>query len=249
MGKIVAIGGGEIGRPGHPIETEKIDKRIIELSGKSKPKLLFLPTASSDSEGYCRIVSRYFGKRLGCNVSHLKLLSTTLSQGEIEEKILSSDIIYVGGGNTFLLLKTWKQTGTDKILKKAHEKGVILSGLSAGAICWFKYGLSDSKRFEDESDQTMIQTKGLNLVNAAFSPHQIREDWRLFDLMGVIKRYSGIGLAVEDYCAIEIIDDKYKLITSKPHSYLFKVFKEKGRIRCEKQIPQENYQQLQDLIS
>jgi len=81
MLKIVAIGGGEIGRPGTQIETESIDRQIIALSAKKHPKLLFLPTASNDSEGYIDVVHQYFGKRLGCEVSSLKL-----SEGIILER-------------------------------------------------------------------------------------------------------------------------------------------------------------------
>jgi dipeptidase E len=62
--KIVAIGGGEIGRPGYKIETEAIDKEIIRLTGKKHPKVLFLPTASGDSKSYYSVVQDYYGKRL-----------------------------------------------------------------------------------------------------------------------------------------------------------------------------------------
>ncbi len=95
--KIVAIGGGEIGRPGTKIETKAIDREIIHLTGKKSPKLLFLPTASGDSEGYYEIVRNYFGKKLGCRVDVLYLIKEKLSKEQIERKILGSDIVYVGG--------------------------------------------------------------------------------------------------------------------------------------------------------
>ncbi|HUD44532.1 MAG TPA: Type 1 glutamine amidotransferase-like domain-containing protein [Patescibacteria group bacterium] len=69
--KIIAIGGGEIGRPGYPIETTEIDREIIALSGKTNPKLLFLPTASSDSEDYVQVMHEHFGERLGRKVDEL----------------------------------------------------------------------------------------------------------------------------------------------------------------------------------
>ena len=74
MKKIVVIGGGEIGRPGYPVETTKIDKEIIKLTGKKKPKLLFIPTASSDSELYVRCINKHFGKLLGCKIDVLYLI-------------------------------------------------------------------------------------------------------------------------------------------------------------------------------
>ena len=74
MGKIIAIGGGEIGRPGYPATTTKIDKKIIRLSGKKSPKLLFIPTASLDSEGYIKSVEKHFSKKLGCKIDSLCLI-------------------------------------------------------------------------------------------------------------------------------------------------------------------------------
>ena len=160
MKKIIALGGGEIGRPGYPIETTQIDKEIIKLTGKKNPKLLFIPTASSDSESYYEVVKKHFGKRLGCKTNVLYLIKEKLSQKEIKEKILNSDIIYVGGGDTLKMMRVWKKNGVDKILKQAYEKGVVLSGLSAGSICWFKYGISDSKRFTNPN-AGLIKVSGL----------------------------------------------------------------------------------------
>jgi dipeptidase E len=95
--KIVAIGGGEIGRPGYRMETISIDKEIIKLSGKKNPKLLFIPTASSDSESYYEVIKKYFGKKLGCKNDVLYLLKNKISKEEIREKIFGTDIVYVGG--------------------------------------------------------------------------------------------------------------------------------------------------------
>jgi len=170
MQKIVAIGGGEIGRPGFPIETTSIDKEIISLSGKEKPKLLFIPTASSDSESYFEVVKKHFGKRLGCAVDVLYLLKNKHPKGEIEKKILNSDIIYVGGGNTLKMMKTWRKLGVDTILLKAYKKGIVLSGVSAGAICWFSFGNSDSLLFS-KRNAPMIKVRGLGFINLLFCPH------------------------------------------------------------------------------
>ena len=84
MGKIVAIGGGEIGRQGYPVETTVIDRETVRLTGKKKPKLLFLPTASSDSDGYVKVVKKHFGKRLGCEVEALYLIKPKISNSETE---------------------------------------------------------------------------------------------------------------------------------------------------------------------
>ncbi|MEK7354130.1 MAG: Type 1 glutamine amidotransferase-like domain-containing protein, partial [Chloroflexota bacterium] len=169
MGKIVAIGGGEIGRPGHPIETTEIDEEIIRLSGKSKPRLLFIPTAGSDSETYYEAVRNHFGG-MSCKVDVLYMLANKPSKKEIEDKIFSSDIIYVGGGNTLKMMIAWRKLGVDVILAEAYRRDIVLSGVSAGAICWFRYGSSDSRKFANP-DAGLIKISGLNFINALCCPH------------------------------------------------------------------------------
>ncbi len=75
---------------------------------------------------------------MGCDTDVLDLLGVNPSRKELEEKILSSDLIYVSGGNTLKLMRRCRRLGVDKILKTAHDMGIVLAGLSAGAICWFK---------------------------------------------------------------------------------------------------------------
>ncbi len=146
MTKIVAIGGGEIGRPGYPIQTLPIDKVVVALSGKPKPHLLFLPTASNDDPAYNDVIENYYANHFGCTVDTLRL-SDKSSCSEMEQKVASADIIYVGGGNTLRMMNLWRKTGLDKVLKQAGMKNKVLAGISAGAICWFDAGLSDSRKF------------------------------------------------------------------------------------------------------
>ena len=214
MSKIIAIGGGEIGRPGYSIETLKIDKEIIKLSKKKNPKVLFIPTASSDSKSYCNTFQDYFGKRLKCQVDILYLINNNLSQREISKKILSSDIIYVGGGNTLKMMNIWRRKGVDKILKKAFNRDIVLSGISAGAICWFKYGLSDSRKFKNK-DSDYIRVSGLNFINMLNCPHYDVESDRREDLKRIMKKTKVPALTLDNCCAIEIIDNRYRIITSK----------------------------------
>ena len=163
MGKIVAIGGGEIGRPGTKIETLEIDTEIIKLTNKKNPKLLFIPTASNDSTGYYDVVKNYFGKKLGCDVSVLYLINETHTKKNIENKILSSDIIYVGGGNTLKMMTLWRKYEVDKILKKAYDNGIVMTGISAGSICWFNFGNSDSRKFTSDSSKLIKVTENFRL--------------------------------------------------------------------------------------
>lgn len=131
MWKIIALGGGEIGRPHenggfYPIETTLIDKEIIKQTGKSNPKLLFIPTASNDSEMYFQIIKKHYSK-LSCRVDVLYIIKDKLTKKQIEDKIYSTDIIYVGGGNTLKMMTIWRKLGIDDILKKSHKRGIVLS--------------------------------------------------------------------------------------------------------------------------
>ncbi|MFH0892617.1 MAG: Type 1 glutamine amidotransferase-like domain-containing protein [Candidatus Falkowbacteria bacterium] len=226
--KIVAVGGGEIGRQGKKIETLKIDQEIIKLAGKKKPKLLFIPTASGDSDGYIEVVKKYFGKKLGCKISVLKLINTNIALKDIRKLIFTADIIYVGGGNTLKMLKLWRSKGVDKLLISAYSKGIILSGLSAGSVCWFKYGQSDSRKFKDKN-APYITISGLNLIDSLHCPHYDTEKDRQADLKKRMKKINKVAIALENCSAIEIINDQYKIIASKPKANAFKIYWHKNK--------------------
>lgn len=220
---IIAMGGGEIGRPGYSIETTQIDKEITRLTGKKNPKLLFLPTASSDSESYYEIVKKYFGNKLGCKTDVLYLVREKLSKKEIEKKVFYSNIVYVGGGDTLKMMKIWRKNGLDKILKQAYEKGVVLSGLSAGSICWFKWGNSDSRKLANPNADS-IKVSGLDLIDALHCPHYDIEKNRKAELKKMMKKTSGVAIAIDNCCAIEVVNDKYRIIDSKPSANAYKVY-------------------------
>ena len=248
MKKIIAVGGGEIGRPGYPVETTEIDQEIIRLSGKEHPKLLFIPTASSDSESYYEAIVEHFGNRLDCQTDVLYLIRDKPIIKEIKEKIFRSDIVYVGGGNTSKMMRIWRQTGVDVILCQAYEKGLVLSGMSAGAICWFRWGNSDSRRFTNP-DADLIRVTGLGLINALYCPHYDVEKDRKPDLKKLMYKVPGIAIAVDNCCAIEVIDNKYRIISSKPSANAYKIYWSKGRF-FEKLIDKkEVFETLENLLN
>lgn len=230
--KLIAIGGGEIGRPGYSIETKKIDEEIIKLSSKKNPKVLFIPTASGDSKSYYEIFSKYYGKKLKCKIDVLYLISKKErpTKNEIKKKIMSSDIIYVGGGNTLRILKICRRLGVDKLLKKASQKGIILTGLSAGAICWFKYGNSDSLKFGKKKQSKLIKLKGFNFFNLMVCPHYNVEKNRRPSLKKMIKKQGGMAIALENCSALEIINNRYRIITSSKKSKAYKIFKDNNKV-------------------
>lgn len=229
MSTIVAIGGGKL----KYLETLPIDREIVKLSKKKHPKVLFIPTASNDALGYWSNFNDIYRKKLGCTADVLFLIREKLSKKQIEEKILSADIIYVGGGNTLRMLRIWKNLGVDEILLKAYKKGIILSGLSAGAICWFRYGLSDSRCFMKNGKEinSLMRVSGLGFLSFSVSPHHIREKkLRNAGIKEMMKRTPGIALAIDDNAAIIVRDSQYRILKSKKDAKVTKVFKRKDKI-------------------
>ena len=226
MGKIVAIGGGEIKN----LDTLSIDEEIVKLTGKQHPRALFIPTASGDAEGYWQTFRRVYGEMLGCEPNALYLVKKHPTRREIEEKIIGADLIYVGGGNTLKMLKTWRKNGVDRLLANAYKKGIVLSGLSAGAICWFRYGCSDSRRFSNPEDSSLMRTSGLGLVNLTVSPHHVSEPHRDKGLVKLMEKTLGVGIALDDNCALEIVDGEYRFITSKKEAGAKKLYFSKCKI-------------------
>lgn len=253
MKKIIAIGGGKIGNPKNeggyfPIETTKIDEEAIKLTGKKSPNVLFLPTASSDSKTYCDTFINYFQNKLKCRVTILHLTNKKLTQSEIKEKIFQADVIYVGGGNTLNMINLWKKLGVDTYMKQAYEKGIVLTGLSAGSICWFSCGLSDSRKYSSNSEK-LIKVSGLNLIQALHCPHYDSEPQRKIQLKEIMKKTSKlIAIAIDDCCAIEIIDNNFRIISSRKSANAYKVYWKRRKYIEEKIEKSEEFKDLDKLL-
>ncbi len=249
MGKIVAIGGDDIefeDKSKAVVNIPVIDKEIIKLSGKKFPKILFIPTASNNSAKYIELFEEYF-KKLDCKTDVL-ILSSSSSKKDFEEKILSSDVIYVGGGNTLKMMTLWRRLGVHKTLKKAFDKGIVLSGVSAGAICWFSYGHSDSRMFTSNGiSWPFIKVTGLGLFPFMFCPHYHFES-REKDFSRLIIRDGGIGLAVDNRAAIEIVDDKFRILKVNERGKAYLVKKTKGNVVI-RELENKEFEPLSSLIS
>lgn len=150
----------------------KTIKYLISLTGKKNPKICFLPTPMGDSEAY---INKWFeiAKELPLQPFVQKVFITSADQNlSFEESLLQMDAILVTGGNTLNAIALWKAHGIDIVLKKAWEKGIVLSGPSAGAICWFEEGLSDSRPKE------YTAVKGLGFLKGSNCPHYHTETGR-----------------------------------------------------------------------
>ena len=232
VGKIVAIGGGNM----RAFETLTIDREVIELAGKTHCRALFIPTASYDSKEYWEGFQRVYGGNLGCDTSVLYLLNQHPNFRELNDKILSADVIYVGGGNTLKMMRRWRKLGVDRLLQTAYEGGAVLAGVSAGAICWFNYGHSDSMAFYHPDDWQYIRVRGIGLVEALACPHFDGETGgvkRSQDFMDMIRKYGGLGMAMDNHCALVFIDGGFKVITSRAGAGAYKIYREDSGITVE----------------
>ena len=241
--KIVAIGGGEL----KTLETADIDKRIIELTDKTHPKALFIPTASGDAEGYVETFEARYGQHFGCQTRTLKLIQNPPAFEEMSALVLDSDLIYVGGGNTYRMMKIWRRLGLDTVLAEAASRGIVLSGVSAGAICWFRYGHSDSRAFSSNVAWDYIRVSGLRFINAVYCPHyhhERRED----SFAQMIATRGGIGIACDNNAAIEIVGDHYRVLASAPNAKAYKLFKRKGRAIITELSQDSEYIPLDNLL-
>ena len=191
---IIAIGGGGFGgSPGQGI----IEQYILNQTRKKRPKICFIPTATGDNEAYKVNFYSTFTK-LNCEPTHLDFFKRT---PDLKKLILNQDVIFVGGGNTKSMLAVWKEWKLDRILKEAYRNGIVMSGVSAGAICWFQNGITDSWASE------LKIMPCLNFVRGTCCPHYDEEPERkpfvkkLLDRKKVKKIYAvdgGVALHIKN---------------------------------------------------
>jgi len=190
--KIIAIGGGGFT---HQLD-ESLDQFVIDQSKKSKNKIGFLATASNDDENKINL----FYKRYQNTQSELSHFNLTSTQDGFSEWILNKDIIYIGGGNTAFMLDICKKNKLENIFKDAYEKGIILSGVSAGAVCWFDWILSDSV------GPGFNPLRGINLISGSCTPHSSNiERINQFEL-DIKNNKLPQGIAIDDGVAVVFID-------------------------------------------
>ena len=192
--KIIAIGGGGFTNQ----LDESLDQFILDQSKKIKNKIGFLATASKDDKNKIHLFYKRF-ENIKYELSHFNLTSDA---NGFSEWILNKDIVYIGGGNTFLMLEIWKKNNLENIFKDAYEKGIILSGVSAGAVCWFEWILSDSV------GPGFNPLKGINLISGSCTPHSSNiERINQFEL-DIKNNKLPSGIAIDDGVAVVFIDGK-----------------------------------------
>ncbi|MFK7906763.1 MAG: Type 1 glutamine amidotransferase-like domain-containing protein [Chitinophagales bacterium] len=225
--QIIAMGGGGFSmEPDNPL----LDNYILKQCDKDLPKICFIATASGDADGYIeRFYTAFSAKQ--CDPSHLSLFGGHTNQ--IEEFVLQQDVMYVGGGNTRNMLVLWREWGLDKMLLKAYQNGTILSGLSAGAICWFEEGLTDSVPLE------LSRLVCLGILEGSNCPHFDGEPKRQAAYESKVE--SGemkAGIACDDSVGLHFVNEKLeRIIASTQDSFAYRYWVEKEILKREKLTP------------
>lgn len=235
MGKIVAIGGGENGHHNTKYETGPFDKEIIKLTGKASPNFLFIGLANSYPDYYFEVMDKIYNGMYGCRTDYLRY-EDIKNQNVASSKIKNADIIYIGGGNTLKLMKLLRKYSIDKMLVDAYNDDKVMCGVSAGGICWCDWGNSDS---EFNSSRKMIRVKGMGLIQILFAPHIVTEQNRAESVKKMMKRTPKVPAIGLDNSALEIIDNKYRVLTNDNNSVAQKCYWKNGEYIIENIISSE----------
>ena len=200
--QIIAIGGGGFYRDA---ENLALERYVIQQTGVDSPRVAFVPTASGEPDHYVSSFYTAFLK-LGCRPSVLTFFKRT---PELRSFLLNQDVIYVGGGNTKTLLAVWRDWSVTEILREAWESGIVLTGVSAGAICWFEQGLTDS--FSDE----LRPLDCLGFLPGSCCPHydgeaQRRPSYHRLLASGEISP----GVTIEDWTAVHFIGSELHCVVA-----------------------------------
>ncbi len=217
--QIVTMGGGGFSmEPDNP----KLDHFFFGLSNKPKPKVCFVPTASGDSQDY---IDRFYMAMKGHEVepSHLSLFNGPT--GSLRDFVMEKDVIYVGGGNTRNLLVLWKEWELDKIFWEAYQKGVVLGGISAGSLCWYSEGVTDS------IPGTLSALKCLGYLKESHSPHYDGETERRPSYQRLLAQGMKPGFACDDGVAGYFANEELvEFVSSRPSALAYRLHVQNSKV-------------------
>ena len=227
---VVAMGGGGFSmEPDNPL----LDDHVVGLArvsrDRDRPRICFLATASGDSDAYLAQFYAAFAGR--AETTHLGLFART--EPDIEAFLLEQDAIYVGGGNTANMLAIWRIHGIDRALRRAWAAGIVLTGLSAGSICWFESGTTDS------FGALAALTGGLGFLPGSHSPHYDGEAERRPTYHDLIAR--GLlpgGFAADDGAALVFRGTELaEVVASRPAARAYRVVRGPAGEAIETELP------------
>jgi peptidase E len=209
---IVALGGG-----GFLGETSSaLDDYLLRLTGKPRPRVCFIPTAGGDSDaGLVSFYRAFHADR--CLAADLALFRRTVD--DIRSFLLDQDLIYVGGGNTASMLAVWRAHGVAEILREAWAAGIVVGGVSAGAICWFEGGVTDSF-----GPRLAALRDGLGILPGTFCPHYDSEPNRRPTYHRLVGEGFAGGYAADDGVSLHFVGtDLASIVASRPGARAYRV--------------------------
>jgi dipeptidase E len=202
--QIVAMGGGGFSmEPRNPL----LDDFVLRLARRKKrPRICFVGTASGDSDSYIRRFHEAFPPSRAA-ATHLTFFDRTVR--DLKSFAMNQDIIYVGGGSSANMLAVWRLHGFDKVIRAAWNAGIVMAGISAGAICWFEDGVTDSFGMPFRALRD-----GLGIVRGGCCPHYDGEAERAPVLRRLIARGFPSTLALDDGAAAHFVGTRLKEVVS-----------------------------------
>ncbi len=202
--RLIAIGGGSIAEK----TTLKIDARVAELAkkhaGDKRAVGVFIGTASHDSMPYFNSFRKTYTGEFDIKADCVLSVYGEMNAEKIKSKFEKADMLYIGGGDTLYMLEHWKKTGVFDLVVDAYNRGVVVCGLSAGAICWFKKMYTDSDAFDDGGKYHVCE--GLGKIEGLCCPHF---EERIVDFRDAAKNYRGLIWAIEGNAAIEFVNEQF----------------------------------------
>jgi peptidase E len=211
---------------GSPLDAERpaMEKYLISLTGKARPKVCFLPTASADADTSIIKFLTVF-ERVGAHPSFLRLFARMVE--DIPSFLLGFDLIYLGGGNTANMMAVWKAQGVEEVLFEAWRRGIVIAGGSAGAICWYESGVTDSF-----GRILKPLTACYGVLEGSHCPHYHWKDRREVYHHLLMEEKLPAGTALDDLAAIRYEDTTLaEVVAAGPNAHAFWVEKKGGRIR------------------
>ena len=206
----MGLGGGGDSRA----QTDRLYEFVLDLTGKERPRALYIPTASAEDPEYTVSFYERFAKR--AEASHLNTFPWPPE--DLREVILSQDVINVSGGNTANMLAIWKVHGIDALLREAWENGVVLCGASAGMICWFEAGVTDS------FGPRLAGMDCLGFLPGSACPHYDGEEQRRPRYRELVDGGFPEGVAADDGVGIHFAGTEIReVVTCRPGATAYRV--------------------------
>ncbi len=218
MGKptIAVVGGGT----GAPFQ-ERLDGYLLGLTGKPRPRVCCLATASGDASADLLAFYARYARR--SDATHLALFDRTVV--ELADLLLAQDMIWVGGGNTANMLAVWRVHGLDAILREAWRRGIVLTGGSAGGLCWFECGVTDS------FGPLAALDDGLAFLPGSHCPHYDSEPGRRPTYERLVDGGFPAGYAADDGAVLLFRDTELaEVVTAPPDAHGYRVERHGDRV-------------------